>query len=165
MYISMLTRTFPEYILPYSVRMRENMDQKKFHIWTLFTQCRICKIMSYYWRISGSGRVWLQGLNVFCRSFIPKKPQLISLITGISTISFSDNILWHNHFHPWIKILYRRLQSIFFYSKCQLETKLNTKKQNLGKSVKEAKCTYTTVRGILFHMKMMFWSYGSLKGM
>ena len=27
----------------YSVRMRENMDQKKLHIWTLFTQCQFCE--------------------------------------------------------------------------------------------------------------------------
>ena len=27
-------------ISPYSVRVRENTDQKKLHIWTLFTQCR-----------------------------------------------------------------------------------------------------------------------------
>ena len=26
-------------ISPYSVRMRENTDQKKIRIWTLFTQC------------------------------------------------------------------------------------------------------------------------------
>ena len=26
-------------ICPYSVRMRENTDQKKLRIWTLFTQC------------------------------------------------------------------------------------------------------------------------------
>ena len=25
-------------IFPYSVRMRENTDQKKLHVWTLFTQ-------------------------------------------------------------------------------------------------------------------------------
>ena len=25
---------------PYSVRIRENMDQKKLRIWTLFTQCK-----------------------------------------------------------------------------------------------------------------------------
>ena len=27
------------HISPYSVRMRENTDQKKLRIWTLFTQC------------------------------------------------------------------------------------------------------------------------------
>ena len=27
-------------ISPYLVRMRENTDQKKLHIWTLFTQCK-----------------------------------------------------------------------------------------------------------------------------
>ena len=27
-------------ISPYSVRVRENTDQKNLHIWTLFTQCR-----------------------------------------------------------------------------------------------------------------------------
>ena len=27
-------------ISPYSARMRENTDQKKLHIWTLFTQCK-----------------------------------------------------------------------------------------------------------------------------
>ena len=26
---------------PYSVRMRENTDQKKLRIWTLFTQCKV----------------------------------------------------------------------------------------------------------------------------
>ena len=26
---------------PYSVRMRENTDQKKLRIWTLFTQCKL----------------------------------------------------------------------------------------------------------------------------
>ena len=28
-------------ISPYSVPIRENTDQKKLHIWTLFTQCKI----------------------------------------------------------------------------------------------------------------------------
>ena len=29
-------------ISPYSVQMRENTDQKKLRIWTLFTQCELC---------------------------------------------------------------------------------------------------------------------------
>ena len=41
---SIFSRIWTEYgeilgISPYSVRMRENTDQKKLHIWTLFTQC------------------------------------------------------------------------------------------------------------------------------
>ena len=34
-----LVLIFPHSISPYSVRMRENTDQKKLCIWTLFTQC------------------------------------------------------------------------------------------------------------------------------
>ena len=41
---SILSRIRTEYgeilrIFPYSVQMRKNTDQKKLHIWTLFTQC------------------------------------------------------------------------------------------------------------------------------
>ena len=32
-------------ISPYSVRMPENMDQKKLRIWTLFTQCRLGEVI------------------------------------------------------------------------------------------------------------------------
>ena len=43
---SVLSRIWTEYgeirsISPYSVRMRENRDQKNLRIWTLFTQCEI----------------------------------------------------------------------------------------------------------------------------
>ena len=40
-------------ISPYSVRMLENTDQKKLHIWTLFTQC-LCR---FYHKV---GQVLLQ---------------------------------------------------------------------------------------------------------
>ena len=32
---------------PYSVRLRENMDQKKLRIWTHFTQCTVCLLLSF----------------------------------------------------------------------------------------------------------------------
>ena len=32
---------------PYSVRMRENTDQKLLRVWTLFTQCKKCKVLLY----------------------------------------------------------------------------------------------------------------------
>ena len=35
-------------ISPYSVRMRENTDQKNFCIWTLFTQCSTVHILEPY---------------------------------------------------------------------------------------------------------------------
>ena len=38
------TEFFLVHIFPYSVRMWENTDQKKLHIWTVFTQCWIYKI-------------------------------------------------------------------------------------------------------------------------
>ena len=47
-----LVRVFPRSrishirISPYSVRMRENTDQKKLRIWTLFTQCKILWLFS-----------------------------------------------------------------------------------------------------------------------
>ena len=34
-----ISQTFMTFISPYSVRMRENTDQKKIRIWTLFRQC------------------------------------------------------------------------------------------------------------------------------
>ena len=37
-------------ISPYSVQMRENTDQKKLRIWTLFTQCEVFK--SYGWKLN-----------------------------------------------------------------------------------------------------------------
>ena len=39
-------------ISPYSVRMRENTDQKKLRIWTFFTLCKylqIIKFMNEWW--------------------------------------------------------------------------------------------------------------------
>ena len=35
-------------ISPYSVRMRENTDQKKLRIWTLFTQCKKILLFLFY---------------------------------------------------------------------------------------------------------------------
>ena len=36
---SLFSRIRTECIFPYSIRMRENTDQKKLYIWTHFTQC------------------------------------------------------------------------------------------------------------------------------
>ena len=33
---------------PYSVRVRENTDQKKLHIWTLFTQCNSANLIKTF---------------------------------------------------------------------------------------------------------------------
>ena len=35
---------------PYSVRIQENMDQKKLRIWTLFTQCKTYWLIFLIWR-------------------------------------------------------------------------------------------------------------------
>ena len=48
---SMFSRIWTKYgeirsISPYSVRMRENTDQKKLRIWTLFLQCMVKKAHS-----------------------------------------------------------------------------------------------------------------------
>ena len=45
---SVFSRSLTEYgeirrFTPYFVRMRENVDQKKLHIWTLFTQCSLLR--------------------------------------------------------------------------------------------------------------------------
>ena len=41
----------PEFFLvrvfPYSVRMRENTDQKKLRIWALFMQCSVCLLLNH----------------------------------------------------------------------------------------------------------------------
>ena len=49
---SIFSRIWTEYgeilpISPYSVRMRENTDQKKLRIWTLFMQCPTIQILVY----------------------------------------------------------------------------------------------------------------------
>ena len=49
-------------ISPYSVRMRENTDQKKLRIWTLFTQ----------WVVSVSAVAWLFLCQIFIFRFISK---------------------------------------------------------------------------------------------
>ena len=36
---------------PYSVQMRENTDQKKLRMWTIFTQCTLSKVVLFSYRI------------------------------------------------------------------------------------------------------------------
>ena len=43
---SVFSRIFPTL---YSVRMRENTDQKKLHIWTIFTLCIACVLLTKIW--------------------------------------------------------------------------------------------------------------------
>ena len=67
-------------IFPYSVQMRENTDQKKLCIWTLFTQWKS------YW-------------SLFCRAYTIKEVLLI--LVSFQKRSFTD---WHislNAFKKW----------------------------------------------------------------
>ena len=50
-------------ISPYSVRMRENRDQKKLRIWTLFTQCSVCRVLwkTYIYVLKKQEKSWLFG--------------------------------------------------------------------------------------------------------
>ena len=82
-------------ISPYSVRMRENTDQKKFRIWTLFTQCKVYWQRSLYLPFLDIALVGIKNCLIKKRGRIinymcPSPKVLPSIIKKKQTSSTSD---------------------------------------------------------------------------